>query len=58
MNVNAHDLSYTLNLYQNMQVTPALPKYNCGTDIYTYVKHERPPRKKKQNSRTEMCIYA
>jgi len=55
MNVNAHDLSYTLNLYQNMQVTLAPLKYCCLVHIYTHVNTQR---RKRQNSRTEIRIHA
>ena len=37
MNANVHDLSYSLNLYRNMQVTHAVHKYYCGIYTYKYI---------------------
>lgn len=52
MNVNSHDLSYTLNLYQNMQVI-VLPSNIIVTYTHTHPKKER---KKFQNKDMHMLI--
>lgn len=52
MNVNSHDLSYTLNLYQNMQVI-VLPSNIIVTYTHTHPKKER---KKFENKDMHMHI--
>jgi len=53
MNVNSHDLNYTLNLYQNMQVI-MLPS-NISNIIVTYT---HTPKERKEKIREQRYAHA